>query len=126
MNKHKVYIETTIVSYLCARPSKNAITFGRQQLTQEWWETRSTNFDLVVSELVFQEASAGNEEAAEKRLNFLSPLPSLSISEEAVSLSERLIRHGPIRKEYGEDALHITVCAVNGIDFLLTYSTQKQ
>ena len=122
MEKQKVYIETSVVSYLNARPSKNPITFGRQQLTHEWWKGRRVSFDVVVSELVFQEASAGDGEAAQKRLHFLEPLPSLKISEDAILLSEKLISNGPIPNEYGEDALHIAVCAVNGIDFLLTWN----
>ncbi len=122
MEKQKVYIETSIVSYLNSRPSKNPITFGRQQLTHEWWKNRSASFDVVVSELVFQEASAGDGEAAQKRINFLDPIPSLAISENAIILSEKLIFGGPLPKEYSEDALHIALCAVNGIDFLLTWN----
>ncbi len=122
MDKRKVYIETSVISYLNSRPSKNPITFGRQQLTSEWWTERSSLFDILVSELVFQEASAGDGEAAQKRLQFLEPIPSLEISEDAITLSERLVTDGPLPKEYSEDALHIAVCAVNGIDFLLTWN----
>ena len=122
MEKQKVYIETSVVSYLNARPSKNPITFGRQQLTHEWWKTRRLLFDIVVSELVFQEASAGDGAAAQKRLLFIEPILSLKISEDAIILSEKIIANGSIPKEYGEDALHIAVCAVNGIDFLLTWN----
>ncbi len=95
---------------------------GRQQLTQHWWKDRSLSFDIVVSELVFQEATAGDMMAAQKRLDFLEPIPSLKIAENAIQLSEKLISDGPIPKEFGEDALHIAVCAVNGVDFLLTWN----
>jgi len=122
MEKQKIYIETSVVSYLNSRPSKNPITFGRQQLTHKWWKARRVSFEVVVSELVFQEASAGDGDAAKKRLRFLESIPSLKISEDAILLSEKLISNGPIPNEYGEDALHIAVCAVNGIDFLLTWN----
>ena len=122
MEKLKVYIETSVISYLTARPSKNPIIFGRQELTREWWDDRSASFEMIVSELVFLEASAGDGKAAQKRLQLLSLIPSLKISEDAVFLSEKLISDGPLPKEYGEDALHIAVCAVNGIDFLLTWN----
>lgn len=62
--KQKVYIETSVISYLTARQSNNPITAGRQALTLEWWEHSSTSFDLVVSELVFQESEVGDPEAA--------------------------------------------------------------
>ncbi|MBN1103300.1 MAG: type II toxin-antitoxin system VapC family toxin [Deltaproteobacteria bacterium] len=117
-----MYTETTIVSYLTARASGDPIVAGRQALTREWWENRRKVFDLVVSELVFQEAEAGNPEAAKRRMAFLSAMGSLAITEEAVLLGEALIEEGPIPKEHGEDALHIALCAVNGIDFLLTWN----
>lgn len=120
--KPKVYIETTVVSYLTARASGDPIVAGRQALTRQWWEDRRQAFDMVISELVFQEAEAGNPEAAKRRMDYLSGMDSLEISEAAVSLAEALIEEGPIPKEHGEDALHIALCAVNGIDFLLTWN----
>ena len=120
--KQKVYIETTIISYLAARMSTNTIMAGRQVLTQDWWEQYSSSFDLVVSELVFQEAKEGDSVAALKRFEYISEIDSLTISDDAVHLAEALVKAGAIPKQYGEDALHIAVCAVNGIDFLLTWN----
>ncbi|MFH0787192.1 MAG: type II toxin-antitoxin system VapC family toxin [Pseudomonadota bacterium] len=122
MARNKVYIETTVISYLTSRPSKDPIIAGRQVLTREWWENRKSLFDLVVSELAFQEASEGDQEAAQQRLNHLSNMVSLEISEEAIALAKILVKEGPIPKEYGEDALHISICAINGIDFLVTWN----
>ena len=68
--RQKIYIETTIISYLAARLSNNTIVAGRQVLTQEWWEQRRDSFDLVVSELVFQEAGEGDPEVAKKSTLF--------------------------------------------------------
>lgn len=120
--KHKVYLETSVVSYLAAYRSKDPIIAGRQALTQEWWKTRKVAFELVASELVYQEAGEGDEEAAKRRMNYLHDIDSLELSGKTVSLAEALIKDGPIPEEYGEDALHIAVCAVNGIDFLLTWN----
>ncbi|MFH1168810.1 MAG: type II toxin-antitoxin system VapC family toxin [Pseudomonadota bacterium] len=120
--KQKLYIETTVISYLTARKSKNPITAGRQALTHDWWEHRRTTFDVVVSELVFEEAAAGDPDAAERRLKYIADFDSLHISDEAVIMAEALVKEGPIPLEYGEDALHIALCAVNGIDFLVTWN----
>lgn len=105
--KQKLYIETTIISYLTARTSRNPIVAGWQVLTQEWWEHRRTAFELVVSELVFEEAAAGDQEAAKRRPDYISGMDSLHISDEAVALAEVLVSEGPIPSEYGEDVLHI-------------------
>jgi len=120
--KQRLYIETTIISYLAARKSSNPIVAGRQALTREWWEHRRKAFDLVVSELVFEEAMGGDQKAAKRRLAYISGMESLHISDEAVTLAEALVSEGPIPSEYGEDALHIALCAVNGIDFLVTWN----
>jgi len=120
--KQRLYIETTIISYLTARKSRNPIVAGRQALTREWWEHRRKAFELVVSELVFEEATAGDQEAAKRRLAYISGMDSLRISDEAVTLAEALVIEGLIPREYGEDALHIALCAVNGVDFLMTWN----
>ena len=49
--KPKLYIETTIPSYLMARPSRDLIVAGHQQLTLEWWEKRRNDFDIYISQL---------------------------------------------------------------------------
>ena len=92
--KPKVYIETTIVSYLAARPSRDLITAAHQQVTQEWWENRRTDFDLFVSQLVIQEASAGDEQAVQRRLQVLEDLPLLQLNEQAIALARMLIDEG--------------------------------
>jgi hypothetical protein len=48
--KPKLYVETTIPSYLTAWPSKDLIRAGHQQITKEWWETRRADFDLYISQ----------------------------------------------------------------------------
>jgi hypothetical protein len=73
MAKPTVYIETTIVSYLTAWPSRDIIRLADQTITREWWQTQRGRFDLFTSELVVVEASAGDESAAKDRLAVLTP-----------------------------------------------------
>jgi hypothetical protein len=47
--KQRVYIETTIVSYLTARPSRDLILAAHQEVTRQWWERRRADFELYVS-----------------------------------------------------------------------------
>ena len=85
--KPKVYIETTIISYLAARPSRDLIVAGHQQITHEWWQIARPDFAVVSSQLVIREATAGDPVAAEARLAFLADLTLLEISEEALTLA---------------------------------------
>ena len=120
--KPKVYIETTIISYLAARPSRDLIVAGHQQITHEWWQTIRPKFVLVSSQLVMREAGSGDAEAAAARLAFMAGLTLLGISEEALSLARQLLQQKAIPQEFPEDALHVAVAVVNGIDYLLTWN----
>lgn len=120
--KPKVYIETSVVSYLTARLSRDLIVAGHQQVTQDWWQTHRQSFDLVASQLVIQEASAGHPEAAQKRLEVLQTTELLKITEKALSLSVKLVKGGPLPSKAAEDALHIAIAVTNGVDYLLTWN----
>jgi hypothetical protein len=117
-----VYVETTIVSYLTARPSHDAIREGQQQLTRLWWSTHRAAFDLFTSEIVVIEAAAGDPVAAKERLNTLQPIPRLEILEIAVDVSEALLAAAALPIVAARDSQHVGICAANGIDFLLTWN----
>jgi predicted nucleic acid-binding protein len=120
--KPKVYLETSIISYLTSRPSRDLIIAANQQITQEWWQFRQDAFELYVSELVIQEASAGDKTAAKQRLQTLEGIPELRLSEEIVVLAEKLIKDGALPQNAVEDALHIAIATLNGVDYLLTWN----
>jgi predicted nucleic acid-binding protein len=120
--KPRVYIETTVVSYLTARPSRDIVVVAHQQITRDWWQTYRSQFELVTSQLVIQEASAGNTIAARERLDALDALTRLEITEEARALAQKLVREGAVPTRFGADALHIAVAVVNGIEYLLTWN----
>ena len=120
--EQKVYVETTIVSYYTVRPNKDLVIAARQEITHEVWPILQEKFILFISALAIQEASRGNTEAARKRLSAISGIPVLEISREARELAESLINTGAIPAESEEDALHIGVASINGMDFLLTWN----
>jgi predicted nucleic acid-binding protein len=117
-----VYLETSIVSYLTSRPSRDLIAAGHQQLTHEWWRVRRPTFRLFVSELVLQEAGRGDAEFAAKRLGILHELPQLEIRPDALGLARTLIEHGPLPTTAAADALHIAIAAAHGMEYLLTWN----
>lgn len=117
-----VYVETSVVSYLTARPSGNIIIAAHQQVTREWWDTRRHNFALYTSQLVLQEAAGGNEEMAAARLDVLTDLSALGLTDEASSPAKALITAGAPPAAAPEDALHIAISVVNGLEYLLTWN----
>ncbi len=119
--KLKVYIETTIPSYLTARPSRDLIKAAQQQITREWWQTRD-RFDLLISQLVIEESSGGDPQAAKERLGAMVGVPSLRTSEEATALAGRLVAGVPLPDKATADALHIAISVVGGVDYLLTWN----
>lgn len=120
--KPKVYLETTIVSYLTAWLSRDLIMAANQQTTREWWTNRKEAFDLFVSQAVIEEASAGDSEAAKRRMELLTSLPRLDITDETKELARALALGIPLPHRAQADALHIAVASVHGMDYLLTWN----
>src|SRR5258707_14327528 len=110
----KVYIETTIVSYLSAWPSRDVVRIGHQQTTRDWWTNERKRFELVSSQLVLIECSAGDPTAAADRLALLKGLPLLDVAEAAVELANALVAEGAIPSIASRGALHVCICATNG------------
>ena len=118
----KIYLETTIVSYLADRPSRDLIVAAHQQITQDWWDNRRAGFDLFISQLVIAEAGGGDEEAARRRLSIVEGIPLLALNQDAVVLARALIEEGALPATAVEDALHIAVATVHGMDYLLSWN----
>ena len=120
--KKSVYIETSIPSYLTARPSRDVRVAAWQQITTQWWDEVRTGYELFTSELTVVEASAGNPEAAARRIKALNDILELPIDEEVQKLAELRIAEGGIPGAAEADALHVAVAAVHNIDYLLTWN----
>ncbi len=118
----RVYIETTVISYLIARPNRDVVIAGHQQVTHEWWDTRRSSYELCISQLVRKEAGAGDAQAAQERLQVLKSMTLLETSDEALNLAKDLIQAGALPAKAADDALHIAVAAMNGIPYLLTWN----
>jgi hypothetical protein len=122
MDKKTVYIETSIVSYLTARPSSELLAAAWQKVTIDWWDTQRNRFDLLASDLVIEEAGRGDDTAVARRLEALAGIPLLAITDEVLALSEALIQAGALPREAIGDSLHIALTAVHGVDYLLTWN----
>jgi hypothetical protein len=120
--KSRLYLETTIPSYLTSRPSRDLIVAGRQQITRDWWDERRGAFQLYISQLVIDEVGAGDPAAARDRLRVLQDLPLLDITFEVAELAASMLASGTIPGKAATDAAHIAIAAVHGMDFLVTWN----
>lgn len=118
----RVYIETTVVSYLTARPVRDVIQLARQAVTEQWWREYRPDCEAYVSELVVAEAGEGDREAAQRRLALLAGLPRLPLTDEAIVLAKMLLRARAIPLAAEDDAAHVALAAVHGMDVLLTWN----
>jgi predicted nucleic acid-binding protein len=117
----KAYVETTIVSYLTAWPSRDLVRAAHQQVTREWWATRGS-FELFISQFVLDEAAVGDATAAAQRLDALRDIALLDVTEDAILLAGDLVAGGGLPAKARVDALHVAMAAVHGMDLLLTWN----
>ena len=122
MPRPKLYVETSVVSYLTARPSRDPVTAARQQLTAEWWATRRGEYDLFVSSLVLDEAGAGDPSAAAARAAALTGIRVVNPGARADALTDSILREVPLPAKAAGDAFHIAAAVIGGADFLLTWN----
>jgi predicted nucleic acid-binding protein len=119
----KVYIETSVISYLVSRRNqRNLLVAANQELTHEWWEQRRRSFELYVSAVVLAEAARGNETFAAARSAVARELKVVETSQTAIDLAGALIASAGVPPNSYEDALHIAVSATTGMDYLLTWN----
>lgn len=117
-----VYIETTIPSYLAAKPSSVASISTAQQTTHLWWNRERVRFRLFTSVFTIDEASRGDATAAKRRINFLEDIPDLEIPEELPSLEADIIRVFQLPQKAYTDASHLGLAILHRMDYLLTWN----
>jgi hypothetical protein len=117
-----VYIETTIVSYLVANPSRDAILAAHQLLTRQWWQDQRSAYHCLVSDETLTEAARGDAEQARVRLEALQSLPTLPITPEVEHLADAILQSGSLPAAARSDAIHVAAATLARVDFLLTWN----
>jgi hypothetical protein len=120
--KPRIYFESSFISFLTARPSRDVVNLARQQFTRDLWEARGQIFEAFCSVLVIEEISLGDADAAGLRLAAGNSLPMLAISPEAEQFAQRLIESGAVPKTEPEDALHIAVATIHKMDYIASWN----
>lgn len=117
-----LYLETTIPSYLVARPSNDIITLGHRQITREWWNSRIQDYEVFVSEVVFDEISRGDAEAAKRRLELIGRFSTLRVTDGAAQLAHKYLSQLPLPRSALADALHLALASIHGMEYLVTWN----
>lgn len=81
-----VYLETTIVSYLAAHPSRDLIVSAHQQITHEWWSIAQKRFKIFISETVLEEIRAGDQMFAARRQEFVQDFEIFELNQDVRNL----------------------------------------
>jgi predicted nucleic acid-binding protein len=115
-----LYIETSIVSHATAWPSSDIQIAALQHQARNWWSNERVKFELVTSQLVIDEASAGDPSAAAGRLKLLDGLPTVPINEDVRRLARAIVSASIMPPKAAADALHVAAAAAAGVQYLLT------
>ena len=115
-----VYVETSIVSHATARPSSDVNIATLQIQARDWWRIERPKFDLVTSQLVINEAAAGDPGAAADRLKLLTGIPLVPITDEVRQIADALVSASLMPAIAAADALHVAAAAFAGVEYLLT------
>ena len=122
MTRPTAYIETTVIGHLVGRMLADPIVAGRQAVTRQWWPTAIAKYRLFVSKVVADECAAGDADAARERLEVLDSLEFIATSPSVDELAGKLIEEFAIPKTEPRDAIHISLAAVNGLEYLVSWN----
>ena len=118
----RIYIESTIPSYVVARPARDLLQAARQQLTRDWWDLHRAKHELFTSQIVLDEISAGEREMAHRRLELIADLTVLELTAAAETLADHILQSGLLPANADGDAAHIALATVHKLDILLTWN----
>ena len=117
-----VYIESSVISYYTARRSRDLIAAAHQEITLDWWEKALPLFEPFVSQIVFDEITQGDPEAAQRRLAVVNEFKVLEMMPEIATLADRYYRALEIPEKARNDSFHLALAVYHGMDYLATWN----
>jgi predicted nucleic acid-binding protein len=120
--KQSVYIESTVISYLTSKPSRDLIVAAHQQITREWWDIALPKLDSFISQFVINEIADGDPVAAKARLQASSHFPQLKMNQEIADLANRYFKAIHIPEKAKTDAFHLATATWHGMDYLVSWN----
>jgi hypothetical protein len=117
-----VYIESSVISYLTARPSRDLVVSAYQQITREWWQSELAKYQCFVSDFVIDEVSRGDQAAASERLKVIKTFKKIGLNETVLDLVKEYNRVLDIPSKAQLDLYHLAISVGNGMDFVLSWN----
>jgi len=118
----RIYIESTIPSYVAARPAHDLLQAARQQMTKDWWHLKCGQHELFTSQVTLDEIADGERAMAQRRLEIMAAVPVLDLTPDAATLTLRILASGLLPATADSDAAHIALATVHKMDILLTWN----
>jgi hypothetical protein len=118
----RIYIESTIPSYVVARPARDLLQAARQQLTRDWWDFQREKHELFTSQLVLDEIAFGEKAMAQLRLELVQGLPLLQVTDEVKTRARAILASRLLPATASRDAVPIALASGYEMDILLTWN----
>lgn len=122
MARETLYLETSVISYYTAKPSRDIIVAAHQQITWEWWENSINQYAVLISQLVLDEMSRGDPEAIQRRLEVVKSFDLLQVTSKVRDLARLYVKKFTIPPKWQADAIHLAIALVHGADYLVTWN----
>ena len=119
-NKLKVYLDTSVISYLDQTDAPEKMLETRQL----WDLLKRGKYDVYISDIVLEELAACNEE---KQILFGQHLQEIQYtvidtSEKTIELAEKIINFGVLKQKSYEDCQHIAAAILAGCDLITSWN----
>jgi predicted nucleic acid-binding protein len=118
----RIYVESTIPSYVVARPARDLLQAARQQLTRDWWDEQRARHELFTSQVVLDEIAFGEKAMAQLRLELMRGTPLLPVTDEVKEFARKVQASGLLPVTADRDASHIALASAYELDILLTWN----
>ena len=118
----RIYIESTIPSYVVARPARDLLQAARQQLTKDWWDLKREMHELFTSQVVLDEIAFGEKAMAQLRLDLLQGVPLLPVTDDVKDFARKVQTSGLLPATADRDATHIALASAYEMDILLSWN----
>lgn len=120
MNKLKIYLDTSVISYLDQKDAPE-----QMKETQDIWALfKREQYDIYISDVVIYELNKCSKEKQDILLNYLNQIEYTIIEtdENTINLAEKFINFGFLKRKSYDDCRHIAAAILAGCDLIISWN----